>query len=188
MLQGVGPAVLRHRVIQLLEAVGLGEEGSKMVGTFSSGMRQRLLIARALIVTPKVLLLDEPTRSLDPVTARDFRAFLRDEIAGSRVHGPPRHPQYRRSVAALRSGRDSEPRPDTCDRTPSALKEQFGDERYRVWTRDPMRAMSVLSERGSIGRRRIRNQARTAGPSSKSTCPAGLRVSPTCCNPWSGVA
>ena len=37
---------------------------------------------------------------------------------------------------------------------PSALKEQFGDERYRVWTRDPARAMAALSQRGSIGQRR----------------------------------
>ena len=53
VLQGVGPAVLRHRVMQLLEAVGLADEGSKMVGTFSSGMRQRLLIARALHCDPE---------------------------------------------------------------------------------------------------------------------------------------
>ena len=53
-----------------------------MVGTYSSGMKQRLLIARALLSRPSVLLLDEPTRSLDPVSARDFRRFLREEVAG----------------------------------------------------------------------------------------------------------
>jgi ABC-2 type transport system ATP-binding protein len=54
-LQGVPPGILRRRVTELLAAVGLGDEGSKLVGAFSSGMKQRLLIARALIITPKVL-------------------------------------------------------------------------------------------------------------------------------------
>jgi len=67
---------------RLLIAVGLDHTGSRMVGTFSSGMKQRLLIARALLSRPAVLLLDEPTRSLDPVSARDFRRFLREEIVG----------------------------------------------------------------------------------------------------------
>ena len=77
------PASQREgQVRTLLEIVGLGDAGSRMVGTYSSGMKQRLLIARALLSRPSVLLLDEPTRSLDPVSARDFRRFLREEVAG----------------------------------------------------------------------------------------------------------
>ena len=56
----------KRRVETVLANVGLEHVGEKMAGAFSSGMRQRLLIARALLARPKVLLLDEPTRSLDP--------------------------------------------------------------------------------------------------------------------------
>ena len=48
----------------------------------SSGIRQRLLIARALLHDPAVLLLDEPTKSLDPASARGLRDFIRETMAG----------------------------------------------------------------------------------------------------------
>ena len=67
-------------VDQALELVGLGHVGHQLVGSFSSGMRQRTLIARALVARPQILILDEPTRSLDPVTARDLRQFIRDVL------------------------------------------------------------------------------------------------------------
>ena len=69
-----------RRVHEVLDLVGLQETGRKQVGLFSSGMKQRLLIGRALLGRPQVLLLDEPTRSLDPIAARDFRTFLRRQV------------------------------------------------------------------------------------------------------------
>lgn len=71
---------MRTRVEEVLASVELTETGDQMVGQFSSGMRQRLLIARTLIPRPQVILLDEPTRSLDPIAARRFRRFLREEL------------------------------------------------------------------------------------------------------------
>jgi ABC-2 type transport system ATP-binding protein len=66
-----------HRALAL---VGLEQTGAQMVGSFSSGMRQRTLLARALVTQPPILILDEPTRSLDPVTARDLRQFIRSVL------------------------------------------------------------------------------------------------------------
>lgn len=48
--------------------------------TYSTGMKQRLGLCRGLLGNPKILLLDEPTRSLDPVSAREWRHFLREEL------------------------------------------------------------------------------------------------------------
>ncbi len=67
-------------VAAALDLVGLGATGRQQVGSFSSGMRQRTLIARALVTRPPILILDEPTRSLDPLTARELRTFIRDVL------------------------------------------------------------------------------------------------------------
>jgi ABC-2 type transport system ATP-binding protein len=68
--------VPRSRVDQVLEQVGLKERGRDKVNKYSNGMKQRLLVARALLHQPKVLFLDEPTRGLDPHLAREIRAFV----------------------------------------------------------------------------------------------------------------
>jgi ABC-2 type transport system ATP-binding protein len=79
-LAGVPASGRRSRVDELLELVGLGQR-DKLVFGYSSGMRSRLAIARALLSDPPLLILDEPTRSLDPLAAADTGRVLRD-LAG----------------------------------------------------------------------------------------------------------
>ena len=64
------------RVDEVLVQVGLENRAKERMKKYSNGMKQRLLIARALLHKPKVLFLDEPTRGLDPKVAREIRAFV----------------------------------------------------------------------------------------------------------------
>jgi len=73
-LYGVG----KERVEEVLAQVGLTARARDKTKKYSNGMKQRLLIARALLHEPKVLFLDEPTRGLDPNVARDIRAIVAD--------------------------------------------------------------------------------------------------------------
>jgi len=66
----------KWRVDEVLEQVGLLERAGDGLKKYSNGMKQRLLIARALLHRPKVLFLDEPTRGLDPGIARGIRTMV----------------------------------------------------------------------------------------------------------------
>jgi len=63
----------------LLRRVGLADRGEDRVSKFSKGMRQRLMMARTLVNTPKVLFLDEPTDGLDPVSSQAIRTLIKQE-------------------------------------------------------------------------------------------------------------
>lgn len=76
-LQGMPERALRRRVDEVLELVGLQRAGGRLAHALSSGMKARLQLARALLHHPEVLILDEPTGSLDPVAAYRFLELLR---------------------------------------------------------------------------------------------------------------
>ncbi len=65
-LNRISDGISAKKIDELLQQVGLFEEGKKKVGTYSKGMRQRLGIAEVLIKEPKLIFLDEPTIGLDP--------------------------------------------------------------------------------------------------------------------------
>ena len=66
-----------ERIDEVLGAVGRTDTGTKRAGRFSMGMRQRLGIALALLVHPRLLILDEPTNGLDPIGIEDLRGLIR---------------------------------------------------------------------------------------------------------------
>ena len=71
-LYGANPA----RIDETLDQVGMLERANDNVRHYSNGMKQRLLIARALLHRPQIIFLDEPTRGLDPVVAREIRHLV----------------------------------------------------------------------------------------------------------------
>jgi ABC-2 type transport system ATP-binding protein len=151
-LHGLRGADGARRIDELLSLVNLVEAADRLVTGFSSGMKQRLLVARTLLARPSVLLLDEPTRSLDPISARAFRRFLREDVA------------LAQGCTVLLATHNAEEAFGLCDRVgvldrgrlvavgpTSELASQVGENRFMLWVRPPEKAVvASLVTRGVL--------------------------------------
>lgn len=79
-LYGVPRKVTKERIGYLLELMGLKDKSKVRVEKLSSGMKQKLSLARVLVHDPPILLVDEPTLGLDPYFARFIRDFVKNEL------------------------------------------------------------------------------------------------------------
>ena len=75
-LYGLSSATAKTKADELLGRVGLQRFGARLAGKLSGGMKQKLALCAALLVTPDLLLLDEPTTGVDPLSRREFWSLL----------------------------------------------------------------------------------------------------------------
>jgi ABC-2 type transport system ATP-binding protein len=84
VMVGLSPTEARRRTGELLEMLDLADR-DKLTFGYSAGMRMRLSLGRALLVDPRIVVLDEPTRSLDPVASRFVVRLVRDLASEGRA-------------------------------------------------------------------------------------------------------
>jgi len=111
-LHGFVGADARRRVCDALARAQLTDDADRPYREYSTGMRQRLALARGLLADADVFLLDEPTRGVDPEAAHVLRRFIRDELVGRAgrtvllaTHDLHEARELAARVAVLREGR-----------------------------------------------------------------------------------
>lgn len=126
-LHGLGFGERRGRVADLLDLFGLSEAADQPLGQFSTGMRQRLSLARSLLHRPRILFLDEPTRGLDLQASERLWATIREQLTSKdgvtvflTTHQPHEAQRICHRVGILHHGR----LPVVGE--PGALRQQFG--------------------------------------------------------------
>jgi ABC-2 type transport system ATP-binding protein len=83
-LNNLSSADAATRITRLLQLVGLEQDADRMFKDYSTGMRQKLAIARGLLTDPDVIFMDEPTKALDPIVAHHVRELVKERVMGER--------------------------------------------------------------------------------------------------------
>jgi len=119
----------------ILKRVGLEKREKDKVDGYSKGMKQRLMMARALVNNPKVLFLDEPTDGLDPVSAEAIRKVILEERDKGVTVFLTTHEMLEADKLSDRVAFINEGKITAMD-TPENLKQQFGQRLLRVRVRE----------------------------------------------------
>jgi ABC-2 type transport system ATP-binding protein len=135
----------RARVDDVLGRVGLGARGGDRVSGYSTGMKQRLGIAAALLRAPRLLLLDEPTAGLDPDGVREVGALIQELSHGGVAilvssHQIGEIEEVCDGFTMLRRGRV------VWEGTADELRAQAPASAYRLWTSDDARAAALARD------------------------------------------
>jgi ABC-2 type transport system ATP-binding protein len=120
----------------LLERVGLGGRGRDLVSSYSKGMKQRLMVARALLNQPAILYLDEPTDGLDPVSAEAIRTIILEERARGATVFLTTHDMLEADKLSDRVAFIDQGKIAAID-TPHALKQQYGKRSLKAQVAGP---------------------------------------------------
>jgi ABC-2 type transport system ATP-binding protein len=148
-LYGVQSDLVKPRMRQVMEMVGLWDRKDSVVGTFSGGMRRRLEIARGLMHSPRVLFLDEPTIGLDPQTRRSIWTYIRElkereEITIFMTTHYMDEAEWCDRIAIMDHGEI------VALDSPDALKAGVGTDRVTIHTDDNDAAIAVLERQFQI--------------------------------------
>jgi len=147
-LFGVRRQQRQPRTAELLAAAGLSDFRTRLAGNLSGGMKQKLGLVCALIHTPKVILLDEPTNGVDPVSRRDFWRILYSLLAeGVAILTSTSYldeAERCHRVGLLYQGRLL-----FCD-APEALKKRFPGEILAVHASEPARVRDLLETASGV--------------------------------------
>jgi len=87
-IRGLSQTEWLPRSMEILEFVGLGKFKDRRAGQLSGGMKQKLGLATALVTRPRLLLLDEPTTGVDPVTRQDFWQLVIKLVSAPHLNSP----------------------------------------------------------------------------------------------------
>lgn len=80
-MYGLKPSVAKERIDEALKIVDLKDKEKETPSKLSSGMRQRMIIAKGFIIRTPIFFMDEPTVGLDPISARDIRTYIKEKLS-----------------------------------------------------------------------------------------------------------